>query len=82
MFLWCRLPEELDAADVARVALEEGVVLAPGNVFSVAQTASSHLRFNVAQCADPRVFTVLARAIRQAAAAPLRREGSPPPSSP
>lgn len=82
MFLWCRLPDKLDAADVARAALEEGVVFAPGNVFSVSQTASSHLRFNVAQCADPRVFTVLARAIRQAAARPLRREGSPPPSSP
>ncbi|BCP56023.1 GntR family transcriptional regulator [Kaistia sp. 32K] len=65
MLLWCRLPGDLDAADVARAALAEGVILAPGNVFSVSQTAGSYLRFNVSQCGDARVFSVLERAIRQ-----------------
>ncbi|HWL67015.1 MAG TPA: PLP-dependent aminotransferase family protein [Geminicoccus sp.] len=64
MFLWCRLPDGRDAAAVARRALEEDVVLAPGNVFSIGQTAGSFLRFNVAQCADPQAFAVLARAMR------------------
>lgn len=64
MFLWCRLPGGLDAADVARRALAEGVVLAPGNAFSVARSASGFLRFNVAQSLDPRVFAVLDRAMR------------------
>ena len=63
MYLWCELPEGLDAAEIARHALEEGIVLAPGNVFSPAQTAGRFLRFNVAQCSDPRIFRYLQKAI-------------------
>jgi DNA-binding transcriptional MocR family regulator len=63
MFLWCKLPDGLDATDVARRALAENVILAPGNAFSVAQSASQFLRFNVAQSTDPRVFTVLEAAM-------------------
>jgi DNA-binding transcriptional MocR family regulator len=43
--------------------MAENVVLAPGNVFSVSQTASSFLRFNVAQSHDPRIVAVLAQAM-------------------
>jgi DNA-binding transcriptional MocR family regulator len=39
------------------------VVLAPGNVFSVGQRAGRFMRFNVAQCANPQVFTVLRRLV-------------------
>ncbi len=63
MFLWARLPDGLDAAEVSRRALTERVILAPGNVFSVSQSAPDYLRFNVAQCADPRIFAVLERAM-------------------
>ncbi|WP_198351189.1 aminotransferase-like domain-containing protein [Flavisphingomonas formosensis] len=66
-YLWCSLPEGCDAAAVARTALRENVVLAPGNVFSVSQMASRHMRFNVAQMGDPAVFAVLARALDVAA---------------
>jgi DNA-binding transcriptional MocR family regulator len=62
-YLWCSLPDDRNAADVARAALRENVVLAPGDVFSVSQSASEYLRFNVAQMADPRVFDVLVRAM-------------------
>ncbi len=65
MFLWCQLPEGLDAADVARSALAEGVVLAPGNAFSLTQAASGFLRFNVAQSLDPAIFSVLERAMQR-----------------
>ena len=64
MFLWCQLPDGLDAADVARRALADNIVLAPGNVFSVSQTATRFLRFNVAQSSDPRVFAAVERAMR------------------
>ncbi|MET0531937.1 MAG: PLP-dependent aminotransferase family protein, partial [Microvirga sp.] len=37
-YLWCRLPEGQDSAALARIAVEENVVLAPGNVFSISQT--------------------------------------------
>lgn len=69
MFLWARLPYGLDAAEVSRRALAKGVVLAPGNVFSLGQNAADHLRFNVAQCADKRVFDVLEAAMGDEAGA-------------
>ncbi len=59
MFLWCALPDNLDAADIARKALARGVVLAPGNVFSHAGTANQFLRFNVAQSGSPRIYEIL-----------------------
>ncbi|MCK0195826.1 PLP-dependent aminotransferase family protein [Ancylobacter sp. 6x-1] len=61
-YLWCRLPGQRDAADVARAALREGVVLAPGNVFSLAQSATGLMRFNVAQMNDA-AFRVLRNAL-------------------
>ncbi|MTH66715.1 aminotransferase class I/II-fold pyridoxal phosphate-dependent enzyme [Paracoccus sp. DK608] len=58
-YLWCQLPGGLDAADVARRALERSIVLAPGNVFSVSESATDWMRFNVSQMSDPLVFEVL-----------------------
>ncbi|WP_249123624.1 MULTISPECIES: PLP-dependent aminotransferase family protein [unclassified Bradyrhizobium] len=59
MFLWCQLPDGHDASELARRALADRIVLAPGNAFSLSQTAGQFLRFNVAQCADPRIFRCL-----------------------
>ena len=64
-YLWCRLPDGLDAAMVARHALAENVVLAPGNVFSPSQSASDLMRFNVAQM-EPQSLAVLERALNAA----------------
>jgi DNA-binding transcriptional MocR family regulator len=66
MFLWCRLPEGIDAADIARRTLAQDIVLAPGNAFSLSGTAGRFLRFNVAQCDDDRIFTVLEQAMKRA----------------
>jgi DNA-binding transcriptional MocR family regulator len=63
-FLWCRLADVQDATAVARAALEEDVVLAPGNVFSVSQSASNSMRFNVAHMSEPRMWDVLRRALK------------------
>lgn len=63
MFLWCKLPDGLDSADVAREALAQNVVLAPGNAFSLAQTATGFLRFNVSQTGDDHTFVVLKTAL-------------------
>jgi DNA-binding transcriptional MocR family regulator len=67
MLVWCHLPDNLDAADVARRALNDDIVLAPGNVFSSSQSANSCMRFNVAQCTDDRIFATLEKAMRQSA---------------
>ncbi|GGC10251.1 GntR family transcriptional regulator [Marinobacterium zhoushanense] len=63
MFVWCRLPPDVDAAATARTCLQQGVVLAPGNAFSQSQSGSNFLRFNVAQCTDSRVFESLAQSL-------------------
>lgn len=66
MFLWCRLPDDIDAADIARTALTRNVVLAPGNAFSLSQSATSYMRFNVSQTSSDRTFEVLRDAIKSA----------------
>ncbi|AOY99958.1 GntR family transcriptional regulator [Cupriavidus sp. USMAHM13] len=65
-YLWCRLPDGLDSTVLARLALADGVVLAPGNVFSVSQSAASFLRINVAQSGDPRAPETLRRVMAAA----------------
>lgn len=69
MFVWAQLPDGLDASCVARRALEAGVVLAPGNVFSASGSAGGYLRFNVSRCKGPAVFSALARAMDAARSA-------------
>jgi DNA-binding transcriptional MocR family regulator len=59
MFLWCQLPKGVDAAERARKGLARDVVLAPGNVFSLEQSAPGFMRFNVAQCTDPGAMDLL-----------------------
>jgi DNA-binding transcriptional MocR family regulator len=62
-YLWCRLPDGHDSTAIARRCMEEDVVLAPGNVFSISQSAASFLRFNVAQMGDERTLAVLRQAM-------------------
>lgn len=63
IFIWAELPDQIDAARIARHALKDGVILAPGNVFSHSQTATHFMRFNVAQSGNPHIFEVLATAL-------------------
>jgi DNA-binding transcriptional MocR family regulator len=62
IFLWCRLPDGVDAAHVARKGLEENIVFAPGDAFSLSRSAGGYLRFNVAMMDDPRILSCIARA--------------------
>ena len=63
-YLWCALPEGRDSGDVARRALAEDVVLAPGNVFSPSLSQAGFMRFNVSQMGDARVWEVLSQALK------------------
>lgn len=63
-YLWCRLPDGHDSTAIAQRCMEEKVVLAPGNVFSISQSAAAFLRFNVAQLGDKQIFSVLQRAMK------------------
>ncbi len=59
LFLWMRLPDGRDAAEIARRALRHNIVLAPGNVFSPAQAWPDWLRFNAPQSQHQRLFEFL-----------------------
>ncbi|MDD5114458.1 MAG: PLP-dependent aminotransferase family protein [Methylobacter sp.] len=61
MFIWARLPEEKNAAEIATLATRENIMLAPGNLFRPYQEPSPWLRFNVAHCDDDRIFDFLIR---------------------
>jgi DNA-binding transcriptional MocR family regulator len=70
LFVWAQLPGSLDAAEIARHALTDNVVFAPGNVFSTSQSAAGFLRFNVSQCNRPKVYEALQRAMDRATGRP------------
>ncbi|SLN56051.1 putative HTH-type transcriptional regulator YdcR [Aquimixticola soesokkakensis] len=65
-YLWCELPDGVDAAEVARHALARDLVLAPGNVFSAAQNKAGFMRFNVSQMGTPEGFARLGEALQAA----------------
>lgn len=64
--VWCELPEGRSATELARAALQKGLVLAPGNVFSVALDKETFMRFNVSQMQDPKCFEILTDLIGKA----------------
>jgi DNA-binding transcriptional MocR family regulator len=58
-FIWGRLPGLRDADVMVREALEEGVLLAKGSMFSPAGRFTEYMRFNAAHAVDPRLAAVL-----------------------
>lgn len=55
-YLWCRLPDGQDSTEITLRGMADKIIHAPGNVFSVSQSASSFMRFNITQCENERVF--------------------------
>lgn len=68
-YLWCRLPDGYDSAAIARRCMEDRIMLAPGNVFSVSQSAAAFMRFNVTHLGDRRIWTALKKAMEDRAPA-------------
>ncbi|WP_279482530.1 PLP-dependent aminotransferase family protein [Aureimonas sp. SK2] len=68
--LWCELPEGLEAAALARAAHAQGLVLAPGDVFSPSGSASRFMRFNAAQMESGHVWDAMSRLIQPATRQP------------
>ena len=54
----------MDSSSLAKSALADGVVLAPGNVFSPSLSKGNFMRFNVSQM-ENRAFGVLETALRE-----------------
>ena len=64
LFLWGRLPGVTEVDSLVRKALDAGILLAKGQMFSPTGAFGEHLRFNVAHSCDPRLTTFLNSAIR------------------
>lgn len=62
MFVWAKLANEKNAAQIASEAARINIMLAPGSLFRPYQEPSSWLRFNVAHCEDKKVFELLHKA--------------------
>lgn len=63
MFIWVKLHDTTDMTQLAEQAAACGLMLAPGNVFSPNQEPSAWLRFNVAHCDNPLIFTMLSKLV-------------------
>lgn len=60
-FLWLELPSRIDALDVHRRALEEGISVAPGPIFSARREYGHCLRLNYGHPWTPRMEDAVAR---------------------
>ncbi len=61
MFLWISLQSRTNPVELAILAAEQDIMLAPGTLFRPHQENSPYLRFNVAACNDRRVMDFLSR---------------------
>ena len=64
MFLWARLSEEVDAAEVLRHAIEEGMIFVPGHAFYADAPDRSTLRLSFATAAAPELDLAVQRLTR------------------
>ena len=56
LFLWVRIPGRDDSIEIANLAAEEGIVLAPGNVFRPHLEPCPWLRLNITTANAPKLF--------------------------
>lgn len=68
LFLWGRIPGAGDADTLVRSALQAGIFLAKGQMFSPSGRFEDYFRFNVAHSSDPRLGIFLSRVTAQGVA--------------
>jgi len=67
LFIWATLPPGFDAQTLARQALAQDVVLAPGSLFGHDLALQRLLRFNVAHTDQPEVMAAVEALLASAA---------------
>lgn len=56
LFIWCRLPEEIDMLDLCRRGIDKGVAVVPGNAFAMDDNAINHnIRLNFSTPSDEQI---------------------------
>ena len=63
MFLWVKMPEHINVIEMSNHATEQGITLAPGNLFRPHQEPSQYIRFNVASSNDETVIDFLKKTL-------------------
>lgn len=66
MFVWAGFKGDTDMDEVARRAIEQGIMLAPGSLFCADQKPTTYMRFNVTHADHARLY----RFLEEVAAAP------------
>lgn len=61
MFVWARFAADIDTAEVAQQAADQGLLLAPGKLFVTGDQPNPWLRFNVAHSDHAQVYRFLER---------------------
>ncbi len=59
MFIWAKMDDQCNSAEIASLAAKKGIMLAPGHMFKPHQEPSPWFRFNVAHCNDDATFEFL-----------------------
>ena len=78
LFLWVKLPAEMDSKEVLRVALEKRVAFVPGAAFHASGGGRNTLRLNFSYCSPGQIATGirrLAAAVRECQARELSKIG-------
>lgn len=65
LFIWAELPNEINASDLTLKALDENILLAPGELFSENKYHHKYLRFNTSRTNNEKLFSFLQRSIKQ-----------------
>ncbi|MOA55034.1 hypothetical protein D3C78_1787530 [compost metagenome] len=63
MYIWTRHPAIPDSAALLDDALEQGIMLGPGQLFMVDAQATGWMRFNVAFSTDPAMWELLEKVL-------------------
>lgn len=58
-FLWVKLPETVNALDLHRIALENGISIAPGPIFTALKGFANYIRLNYGHTWDSRTEAAL-----------------------
>ncbi len=59
LFLWIKMPQHIDIIEMSNQAVKQGMMLAPGNLFSPHQEPSQWMRFNVASCNEKQYWELI-----------------------
>jgi len=80
-FIWLEFPEPIDAMELHRLAIEHGISVAPGPMFSVSHAFENCIRLNFGHPWNAKIddaLRVLGQLVRQVPAAPPSASVSAP----